>query len=925
MTITVGSSTPTGTYPITVTGNGGGIQQNTTVTLTVTAPPTFTISASPSSLSVVQGNQGTSTITTTISNGFNSAIALSASGMPSGTTVSFNPNPIPAPGSGNSTMTVTVGSSTPTGTYPITVTGNGGGIQQNTTVTLTVTTQQQQQTPSNGMIGYGINSTNIPSGMQSSFETWLFSNFQMVVDGGLDLSSGRGSNNAWPAYVDGCCIYMPDIYTYVLATAATQGWSDPEGPFLHMNVDYSVGAGYSAIDQFDAYEQSSGNFSGQPAAAVHGVFTLVGSTYTDVTVRAYCPTAGVPTDYWSICANYTANPVTVSDRLLIGYQVPFDTVNINVQTARSGGTVTWQYWNGSSFSSLTLASDTTSGLTASGTAKFLPPSDWVPHVVNGSRSKYWVQITVSGAGTNPKLAKVYGDNLLTAGKLRGWNACSGGSGHINIGTPVEYCGTPAAGHTAKFRQQARQLGYGAVYNDFFGNPINSQSSQNTWAYVEKARTAAALGYSGQNGVMFDNGGYSPQNGISTWAESQTDLGATTFIAAETTMYTALHSLLTATYGSNPRWWDGMNACLLYSGSTGLFTSMNWVLSELQNQSINSISMDTYSPEYLCTNSTWCPGQSTSNNPNGTMEYMQIQDYTQFGLQDGNGSALSDFHLWDMSQRGPMNALAIYYMVKNPNILFGYDPAGAYYDGSDDYYYWVESARTVASPGITASTCMKGCHIPLSGALETSACPGGMTEGCPLRIGGVDVVGTTSYSGTTLATQNYSAPDAILHNYSAGASVEYAVRGHQSQDIPLHTPIFMYGTFIPASAIYLGTPDSTYGYNKPCTSSTYYIDGGCIWKSGPTITGNSACAPNNCSPLYRRDFTGGTYGGAIVLLRGVTYKNTPTASTEYDTYSQTITLPGTYYQVMADGTVSSTPITTTKLRGGEAGIDVTRRQ
>jgi len=37
MTITVGSSTPTGTYPITVTGNGGGIQQNSTVSLTVTS------------------------------------------------------------------------------------------------------------------------------------------------------------------------------------------------------------------------------------------------------------------------------------------------------------------------------------------------------------------------------------------------------------------------------------------------------------------------------------------------------------------------------------------------------------------------------------------------------------------------------------------------------------------------------------------------------------------------------------------------------------------------------------------------------------------------------------------------------------------------------------------------------------------------
>src|SRR5208283_2833954 len=87
--------------------------------------------------------QGTSTITATISGGFNSAISLSAAGMPSGTTVSFNPNPIAAPGSGSSTMTITVGSSTPTGTYPITVTGNGGGTQQTTTVTLTVTAGAQ--------------------------------------------------------------------------------------------------------------------------------------------------------------------------------------------------------------------------------------------------------------------------------------------------------------------------------------------------------------------------------------------------------------------------------------------------------------------------------------------------------------------------------------------------------------------------------------------------------------------------------------------------------------------------------------------------------------------------------------------------------------------------------------------------------------
>ena len=105
----------------------------------VSASPNFTVSASPAPLSVAQGNQGTTTITTAVSGGFNSSISLSASGAPTGTTLSVNPGTIAAPGAGNSTMTMTVGSSTPVGTYPITVTGNGGGTQQNATVSLTVT------------------------------------------------------------------------------------------------------------------------------------------------------------------------------------------------------------------------------------------------------------------------------------------------------------------------------------------------------------------------------------------------------------------------------------------------------------------------------------------------------------------------------------------------------------------------------------------------------------------------------------------------------------------------------------------------------------------------------------------------------------------------------------------------------------------
>jgi subtilase family serine protease len=101
--------------------------------------PSFTISASPASVSVVQGSNGTSTITTAVSGGFDAAVALSASGQPTGVTVSFNPSSIAAPGAGTSTMTITVATTTATGTYPITVTGTGGGVTQTTTVSLTVT------------------------------------------------------------------------------------------------------------------------------------------------------------------------------------------------------------------------------------------------------------------------------------------------------------------------------------------------------------------------------------------------------------------------------------------------------------------------------------------------------------------------------------------------------------------------------------------------------------------------------------------------------------------------------------------------------------------------------------------------------------------------------------------------------------------
>ena len=187
MTLAVASSTATGTYPITVTGSGGSATHTTSVSLTVTAAPVpnFTISASPGSVSVLQGNSGTSTVSTAVSGGFNSAIALSASGQPAGVTVSFSPASIAAPGSGSSTMTMAVASSTAAGTYTITVTGTGGSITKTSTVSLTVTSGAASQLLGN-------------PGFESGNVTWT------ATTSVIDSSTGEAAHSgSWKAWLDG--------------------------------------------------------------------------------------------------------------------------------------------------------------------------------------------------------------------------------------------------------------------------------------------------------------------------------------------------------------------------------------------------------------------------------------------------------------------------------------------------------------------------------------------------------------------------------------------------------------------------------------------------------------------------------------------------------------------------------------------------
>lgn len=211
LTFTASSTATTGTFNTTVTATGGGITHTAVIPVTVNAAsaPNFTVSASPTSLSVAAGSSGTSTISTTVSGGFNSAVSLSASGLPTGVTAAFSPTSIAAPGSGSSTLTFTAASTAAAGTSTITINASGGGVSHSTTVSLTITTGGTT-TQILGNPGFENGSTN-PA-------PWT------VTSGVINNSASEPPHSgSWDAWMDGYGTTHTDtvLQTVTIPSAAT--------------------------------------------------------------------------------------------------------------------------------------------------------------------------------------------------------------------------------------------------------------------------------------------------------------------------------------------------------------------------------------------------------------------------------------------------------------------------------------------------------------------------------------------------------------------------------------------------------------------------------------------------------------------------------------------------------------------------------
>jgi Putative Ig domain. len=128
-----------GTYNLTFTAhNGVGSDAVQAFTLTVNAPPTpdFSLALSPTTQSVRGGRSVSYTVTVTSLNGFGGAVALSVSGLPSGSSGSFSPTSVTPTAS--SVLTIST-APTPRGTFTFTVKGTSGSLSRTMTGTLQVT------------------------------------------------------------------------------------------------------------------------------------------------------------------------------------------------------------------------------------------------------------------------------------------------------------------------------------------------------------------------------------------------------------------------------------------------------------------------------------------------------------------------------------------------------------------------------------------------------------------------------------------------------------------------------------------------------------------------------------------------------------------------------------------------------------------
>jgi regulation of enolase protein 1 (concanavalin A-like superfamily) len=516
LTLTASSTAVTGTATVTITGTSGSLTNSTTISLTVNAVPvaSFTLSASPNSVTILQGGNGTSTVTVTPQNGFNGSVSLSASGLPSGVTASFNPTSTTS----TSTLTLTASSTATTGTVTVAVTGVSGSLASTATITLTVQAVVVSTLPSSwtdsdvgatGVAGSASYANNVftvnGAGAQiyGSADAFHFVYQPLSGDGSIlarlvNLQGGSGyvtagvmiretlnsgSTNAkaadWASYR---AIYF-DV-------RSTTGGSTGEPGSVSVSLPYWVKVSRSG-STFTSYTSSDGVNWAQLGSQT---ISMAQNVYVGLAVNSGNSTAVATATFDNVSVNSAAAPAPVISNVsattgAVGSQVTISGSNFGATQGGStvllnGAPVTINTWSATSISITIPAGATTGPLVVSVapgmndsnavvftvTAQALP-SGWLDQDIGtvgpaGSAGYSSGTFTVKGAGTQiygnaDSFHFVYqalsGDGTVVARVV----SVQGGAGYAAAGVMIRETLTPGSTNA----KTADWAGYRAIYFD----------------------------------------------------------------------------------------------------------------------------------------------------------------------------------------------------------------------------------------------------------------------------------------------------------------------------------------------------------------------------------------------------------------------------------------------------------------------------
>lgn len=498
---------------------------------------------------------------------------------------------------------------------------------------------------------------------------WVKGHFSFKIDG-----RNPGDSIQWDSYYD---IYGPGSIAELLVMkdwAAASG-ATYEEMLLHAGVDYSsaIGTAWKQMDRFDNFEGANG--------ILHSADDV---NYTDLTATAY------------------SGRVTWQNSIYIGYEEAFDQINLVLSTPGSGITRLWEYWNGSSWTAVTVA-DGSSAFTVSGRVSFTPPPDWARKVINASRSKYFVRCRITSAAGNPVTSSIRGDNWLRGGGnlCRGWDATSGSI--VNTGE-LKYNPAPPAGSAARFPYQSRISFWSA--NHFVANPADFQTigkiSSRSWAKYAAYRINSKVAAAGFSGVMCDDGERNVRgDGI---AAAGTDFADKTLNSWEVESAGKYQDIVAFTHALNPAAKVGINAqnrSMVKTGDWNLAEYFNstWKTADFRgiavtDNAVNAMNYDDYLPV---------------NNPTGLTGVLIYQDTA--GRVPGKSAE------WERGNRGPLVALSKHYIGMNDNTIFSYYSRGGYiYSESDEVYLKDDSVLHQSVDPIPAVDRVKrwGTYFPAMG-------------------------------------------------------------------------------------------------------------------------------------------------------------------------------------------------------------------